>query len=58
MAYVAHVQFAEEGVWVNENYASRNEMRNVLYSRAKVSRFNIAEALPFPNRLPESLVRM
>lgn len=32
-------------------------MRNALYSRAKVSRFNIAEVLPFPNRLPENLVQ-
>lgn len=58
MADIAHVQFAGESVWVGEKYTSRDDMRNALYSRAKVSRFDNFEALPFPDRGPEHLVQM
>ncbi|KAM0713380.1 hypothetical protein Q7P37_010342 [Cladosporium fusiforme] len=33
--FFAAMSFAEESVWVGENYTSRDEMRNALYSRAK-----------------------
>lgn len=46
MADIAHVQFAEKSVWVGENYTSRDDMRNALYSRAKVSQLD--------SSLPES----
>lgn len=41
IADVAPAQFADENVWVGENYTSRDEMRNALYTRAKVSCFDV-----------------
>lgn len=41
VADVAPAQFADKIVWVGENYTSRDDMKNALYSRAKVSRFDV-----------------
>lgn len=57
IADVARAQFAEESVWVGENYTSRDEMRNALYSRAKVSCFDVLAVLGCTGGLADELLQ-